>query len=243
MNKKFRNFFTALMAFVVCASFSYAQSLEFTHLETEKTVNPDSSSAVFHATVKNISSSDVSVKITVTEVSGEDDYDVSWCDPNSCYFLMNNPQTSPAFTLTPDGTTEEQFHLEISPYGIEGTSVVKVRFFNVNDENDYIEFEAIATFDKTTSVTKFTILENNFSSFAPNPANNATSFDFDLTGIADKSTLEIHSATGALVKTINITNHSGNVTINTSDLPQGIYYCTLFVNSETRKTRILSVTR
>ena len=79
----------------------------------------------------------------------------------------------------------------------------------------------------TTTIT----LENkNFKvNLAPNPAKEETVISYD--GLEENSFVEIYDLTGRLINNYELLNASGNLLVNTSSLPSGIYIVVIKSNN------------
>ncbi|MCC6838219.1 MAG: T9SS type A sorting domain-containing protein, partial [Bacteroidia bacterium] len=67
----------------------------------------------------------------------------------------------------------------------------------------------------------------------PNPANQSISFLYSLQDETDVASINIYNALGQIVKTITINNTDVRYDVNIIDLPNGLYFYTLIVNSTT----------
>jgi len=82
-----------------------------------------------------------------------------------------------------------------------------------------------------------------FSDAYPNPANSYTSFDYNLQGNFQKAKLIVHNILGSVVKEIEFASGIGKLDVNTSDLIEGLYFYTVYINNEALITRKLVIKR
>ena len=191
---------------------------------------------VMNVNVKNISSSDVNVKVKKTElnmVSGSDAY-FCWA---SCYapsiFISPDPLTISANTSAPNFTGDYEDN------GNAGTSWVRYTFFLESKPSDtvcfvikYIAGSGVGIDDASPKVE--------VSNIFPNPANNKVSVNYDLNG-ATNAQLEIRNILGSVVKSVELTNTNGQVSIDVSDLTNGVYFYSFMVNEVAVKTTKLVI--
>ena len=92
----------------------------------------------------------------------------------------------------------------------------------------------------TVGITNYNTISAGTLSVFPNPANEGSSINITVAnfGAKDKMELKIYNAIGELVKTVNVTNSFLQVSNN---LPAGVYFCTLEVNSKKAVTQKLVV--
>ena len=124
------------------------------------------------------------------------------------------------------------------PLGAKGNSVIRYVFFNNDNPTDTVCVNV--TFYANPSGIESRPFSVGISNPYPNPANNHTVFDYSLQS-GNEGKLIIRNLLGSTVNEINLQGNSGNVTLNTSDLPDGIYFYTLLVNEQSRSTRKLIV--
>lgn len=181
--------------------------------------------------VQNISEGTISVKVQriVTQVlSGTANY---FCWGVTCY------QPNTTVSINPlslgSGDTTKSFSGYLDPQGVSGTAVIKYCFFNESNPSDSV----CVTATYNAGVTD--IAENNVSVKLSNPYPNPTSENVNFTytvPATGKATMKIYNMLGALVKTVNITDNTGKLAVNTSDLRPGLYLYDLQVNNKSQKT-------
>jgi hypothetical protein len=152
---------------------------------------------------------------------------------------------SPEVFISPDPKTIEgnavneiDFSGHYVPNGAKGVSVIRYTFFLTENPNDSVCVNVTYTAFPlgVESLTGKPTLSNAY----PNPANNHVNFNVNGTG-AGMSSVEVRNLLGSLVREINVTGNSGKITFETSDLPEGVYFCSLLVNGESTATRKIVV--
>lgn len=170
--------------------------------------------------VKNNSASDIDIKCrrdVLNEVEGTMNY---FCALGLCLSPytdeLPNPYTLPAGQLVDEAGV---FTGHYSPNGNVGVEIVKYKFFNVNNPNDTIAFYVSFNDGSTASIGH---VENVNMKVYPNPATDVLNVSYQLNSINDAQFI-MYNATGIEVLNRNIHNSVGNLILNVSDLPKGVY--------------------
>ncbi len=91
-----------------------------------------------------------------------------------------------------------------------------------------------------SSVDSRAVLAQNY----PNPVRQSTVIEYSLPEKAGYPLISISDASGKVIKRIQLgTNSKGNITLNTSTLPSGVYNYSLVVDGKVKQTRKLTVIR
>lgn len=80
-----------------------------------------------------------------------------------------------------------------------------------------------------------------FSNAYPMPANNVVNFDYSLNSSANTAMVAVYNMMGQEVLRSDISGMSGKLSLNVSDLTDGIYFYSLIVNGKTEKSSKLVV--
>ncbi len=187
---------------------------------------------------KNNSDAVVSAQITATTVYGTEDIHVmSICVPGSCVPGVE----SGVFDMLPNGEAEWDAWIEINEGLANGTSTLFS--FTIQDTLN-------ADNNKTVFV-KYIIGENSVNALSknnvsidlyPNPARNMVNIEYNLSGSnAMDSKIEIRNMLGSVVKEINIADNQSIQRINVSEMPNGVYLCSVVCNGKVCKTKKMVV--
>jgi len=198
-------------------------------------VNGPSTTAFAHydtITIKNISGSDKVIRVqryVQTFLGGSENY---FCWGATCYPPNANISNSPIdiVTITP-GDTNNTFKGYLDPVNNVGTCIIKYCFFDVTNQADSVCFTA--TYNAGVVSTEETTVK--VSNPYPNPSSDNVNFTYNISNI-NKASLKVYNMLGALVKTVNITDNTGKLAVNTSDLRPGLYLYDLQVNGKSYKT-------
>lgn len=205
---------------------SFAQSLELTAPETNPDViscEPEDNMVESEPMIKNLTNAQLSFRVSITPVHLVDGHKFSMCDMNTCY-----PESTEYFVtpqdnvLSPGGSSGHSMYIYLSPYGVKGTTELKVRFFNVANADDYVEY-TVKYAVGTTDVNNNQSIKFSVESLMPNPVNNFINYKFSSTSQSE-SNLKIYSENGSLVKSVKIPAQSNSYMMNTNDMINGRYY-------------------
>ena len=212
-----------------------AQSLSVTHSEEY----PYGSSSDFliqsHATIKNVGSSTIDVKVRRVEesiVNGSLNY---FCWKN-CY--DPSVDVSPDFLTFGPGDEKSDFVADYEPSGRTGTSVIRYVFFDANNENDS------ASITVNYLATPVGIGENVWKVMDPypNPAREKVVFEYT-SGSVGNAQVVIYDLLGNVRKQAALVQGSNKLEMSVIDLEPGIYFYVLSLDDNTSITKKLVVSR
>lgn len=179
-------------------------------------------------------------------------YDVSlhssavayYCFAGTCYgnttFISPTPLVlSPGQSASQYTTQYVTLTTDLDEAPTVGVSHVKYTFRNVNNTNDSLQFSII--YNNPAAGMKE--LSNSVSRFevSPNPANDAVNVSFNFKG-SGNGELNVVNALGQVLvnKNLALTEGKNNVSLNVSELPQGVYFVRI-KNGEAITTKRLVV--
>ncbi len=235
-----------LIAFV--SVFTYSQSFEFIH---EGTVIPNGGiiqvsgdltlfEIVAEMDIKNISANPIEAKLRKFEV------DVLPGTSNLfCWGLCFPPFVfeSPSPVVIQPNTVCEEFSGHYTANSLAGVSIMRYTVFDAVHVTDsayfFVEFNAGTVGINDFSSHKKISVSNPY----PNPAKSQTSFNYQLPANTSKASIKIHNLLGAIVKDVQLVGQSGKISVNVSDLNDGVYFYSIVVNNETYETKRLIVSR
>jgi hypothetical protein len=146
----------------------------------------------------------------------------SICVGPTCYktVAVNTGFTSPTFTA-PKGKDTNAFFQDYNAVNA-GTTVIMYEIKNKTGTDStwfFVKFVASPTGVPTIAANNLKM-----SSLYPNPANSTVSFTYhtDYSG-----TMSIYNSLGQIVKTINLSSTKESMSLDTSDMPSGVYICRL----------------
>jgi len=162
----------------------------------------------------------------------------TFCWAGLCY--APNVYVSPLSTIIPAGgtTAPGEFSGHYNPNANFGQSSISYVFFDQNNVNDSVMVTVL--YDATlTVIAERDLSLNNLSNPYPNPANNFTSFDYQLSEPSESS-LKVYSLIGSLVKEVEISSAEGIIRIETRDFEEGFYFYVLSAgNNEIKSGRFI----
>lgn len=155
-----------------------------------------------------------------------------------CYSTTTDTSTV-SIKINP-GEFSNEFVGDYFPQGYTGTTSVRYTFFDVANPNDQISF--IVNYKASTESSIHDKLAKVYLSPAyPNPANNEVSINYEMERNELEVKIVIFNLLGTSVKEARISNFSGSLKINTSDLTEGIYFYSLLINDEPTQTHKLII--
>ncbi len=192
---------------------------------------------VFHALVTNNTGSDMTVMCVRSQIDMLPGTSSQFCWGENCYPPFVD--TAGTALVIPGGATtaDDAFSGHYAPGGVHGTSSVKYKFYNIDDPSQYDE--VICHY-----VYGFVGVDDNFeapsfSEFYPNPATDNIRLDYNL-GSSQQATLKVVNLLGAVVKEIALDN-SNSLSMDVSDLKQGVYFCSVVAEGQVHTTKRIVV--
>lgn len=187
--------------------------------------------------MKNISSASQTYKVIRTVKILPGSQQTNFCFAGGCFPDTTN--LSPSSLLLDPGVLDNNFSAHISPHSSSGSAVVYYKFYNIKNSTDtigiYIQSEVWHLGIENLSNSQAE-LGNAF----PNPANEKFTVEYTVTN-AGSASLVIRNILGATVREQSVTTGNGKVQVNTADLPEGIYFCSLFIDGKSNSTRKLVI--
>jgi hypothetical protein len=185
--------------------------------------------------VTNNAADTLSVKCLRTHISIVPGSTNSFCW-NTCW--GDNVSLSPFPVIINPGATATEFSGDYKGHGNSGVSIIRYKFFNMNNVNDSICF--FSKFDATVGIN-----ENSsgaeVSAAYPNPANNYTSIVYKLSTSDNSANIIIRNLLGKEVISIPVNGKEGKVRIETGTLTDGIYFYSFIVKDKAVYTKKLIV--
>ena len=162
-----------------------------------------------------------------------------YCWYINCYSDTVNLSTDSSVIFPGSANTDWSFHGKLDPQGYYGVSDVRFKFFDMYNPSDSVSITFVYDFN-TAIIDPGPNGRNPLSEAFPNPANNLTSINFNVADESD-TRLVIYNLLGEVVKETKLKGRQGTLLIVTSDLGQGIYYCSLFSGGKVAATRKLVI--
>jgi hypothetical protein len=237
-----------IIVFTAIVLTGWAQSLQLSNSkgivannsEIIQVGTPDSIEMISYLNVKNISAASVNVLCKKTEYAVLDSTEFTMCWAGGCYpakvFVSPN-----AAEIAP-GETNTEFSGHYTQTAFQhmksGESLIRWTFFLKTNPADSVSV-----------VIKYTTyplgMEENgslasMSHLYPNPASARASFSYNLYN-QNNGSIQVRDMVGKTVYQQELFQNSGNVSVNTANLADGIYFCTLSVNGNMVQTRKLVV--
>ncbi len=187
--------------------------------------------------MKNISSSSQTYKVIRTVKTLPGDQKTNFCFAGGCFPDTTNISPS-SLTLSP-GVLDNNFSAHVSPHAYGGSALVYYKFYNIKDNNDTIGIY-IQTEVWHLGIENLLNSRADLGNAYPNPANEKFTVEYTVTN-EGTANLVLRNILGATILEQAVSNGNGKVQINTADLPEGIYFCSLFVDGKSLSTRKLVI--
>jgi hypothetical protein len=229
---------------VVMAFIGYSQSLSLSDSTGQIANNstiikwglPSADEIVTFLNVTNNTSHAIPVKVKKVEI------DVAEGSMNLfCWGLCFAPSVyvSPdPLTINANSTNTTDFSGHYTPNGAVAISVIRYVFFNSDNPSDSVCVNVMN--DTYPSGIANKVIKPALSNAFPNPANGFTHFDYSIPE-GTKASMVMRNVIGSTVKEMTIQSGSGRLTINTSDLTEGVYFYSFLVNGDPLFTKKIVV--
>lgn len=228
--------------FLSCFSLlSNAQSLTLSYDDqdvsnTEITVDGEYSSEVIKVGVyiTNSGDADINIRLKKQEIDLVSGTINSFCI-GSCY-MPETYESSNDFYLTAGETTgRDEVYFEFFPEGNSGESTIYYEFWDNDNPDDKVSVTVNYSIVATSVQTRFNEITLNAY---PNPVSGSTvSINYDFVSTPNNAKLLVHNILGVEMKTRNLQQSAGRLTLDIDDLPKGIYLYSLENNGRKISTK------
>jgi hypothetical protein len=228
---------------VTTALFTYSQSLQLSDstgpVANNSTIikygSPSAEEIISYVFVKNITANPVTVKVKKVELMALQGTSNVFCW-GLCYSseIFVSPDS---IVIDAGGINTNDFSGHFIPNGVVGISTIRYVFFNIYNPSDTV----CVNIDFSTYPQGIRDLSNiTLSNAYPNPANNMVSFSYS--GPQNSgSKLIVRNILGSVVREADIAGTSGKLSLNTSELAEGVYFYSFIVNGNSLVTRKLVI--
>ena len=227
----------------ITALFTYSQSLQLSDstgpIANNSTIlkygAPTADEIVSYVFIKNTTADSISVKVKKVEILALHGTLNTFCWG---YCVTPDVFVSPDPVVIHAGVTDSNnFTGHYYPTGVIGISTMRYVFFDANNPSDTVCVNI--NFDTYPQSIKDLSNVSLFNAY-PNPANNTVSFTFSVPQYSEAKFI-IRNVLGSVVKEVGITNNSGKLSLNTSELTDGVYFYTFLVNGNSQVTKKLVI--
>jgi len=224
-----------LLSSVFCFTVVAASAQSF---KIGKVQPPSNHDGIYHGVVDiiNQTNTDKTIHVKAFLEGKNNDHITYFCTGSQCY----SPATIEVdYPLAANATDSLISYLE--PGGIDGTSIIRYEFSDVNNPSDKIEY-AFTFIVGTTSVGEIIHEAVGLSTAAPNPSYDATTIQYTIPESAQGS-IHLFDAGLKLLKTFDISSANTSLVIPTAEFASGSYFYTLVVNGKSVATNKLIIAR
>jgi hypothetical protein len=189
-----------------------------------------------HIDVTNHAATALSVKCLRTNINVVSGSTNSICWGGGCWPVNVSLSPTPA-VMNPD-TTQSDFQGDYKANGNYGTSVIRYRFFDMNNIPDSICF--FGKFVAALGVNELAS-EIQASDAYPNPANNSTSISYKIAIEDIGANIIVTNLLGKQIISIPVYDSEGKIKIETGQLTEGIYFYSFVLKDKVLYTKKLIV--
>ncbi|HPI19075.1 MAG TPA: T9SS type A sorting domain-containing protein [Candidatus Kapabacteria bacterium] len=186
-----------------------------------------------YATLKNNTDHSVDIGLKIIKISVFEGHDVLHCFGANCYPPVSKDTTISPGTLTlepGEESTEADFDIELNPNGIQGTSIIKLVFFVIGDEENNDDYQV----EFKIGSSGVTDNSDNLNCLAfPNPANNFV--NVDLSDLSGNVQIKVYNSQSNLMSDYSLSNPDSSYLLNCSDFSQGVYNLIILKNGKEAK--------
>ncbi len=196
---------------------------------------------VFEAYVKNTSEHKLQIGASRNIIQVVEGTDNSFCWSGSCYSPMTDTSNADYDLILPAGqmSPDPPFSGHYTHGQKSGETIVKYTLFERGNEDNCDS--VIVIFKYSLTGVKDNIFDGvSISDAYPNPATNKVNFDFKLAGM-NSATVNIINLLGSVVKSADLITGANKVSVDVSDLPQGVYFYSVVVNGNIYQTKKLII--
>ncbi|MBP3253417.1 MAG: T9SS type A sorting domain-containing protein [Bacteroidales bacterium] len=187
--------------------------------------------------IENISGKDVTFKVQIVKKLLAEGATISMCFGDQCL----TDTISQKQTLEAGGKMEHHFDLQY----IYGKEIISTVVVNMLDENDALLQSFTVNYGKDNDINCVAQNEKSVQLSAvaqPNPAANFTTFTYSVPAKYTKANLVVRNALGSVVnKTPVKVGSTGKITMNTSELANGVYFYSITSDGVTLVTKKLII--
>jgi hypothetical protein len=201
--------------------------------------DPYEDELIVHMVVKNIGAEAADIycrKIELDIVENTSNY-FCW---NACFapFVFLSPISIP---LQPGEETDE-FSGHYQPFINAGITQMCYSFFDINNPNDSTYFY-VNYFASSVGVNETAATNQIVSNAYPNPAISQVAFDYNIPADVKTASINIHNLLGVKVREMNLAGNYGKVSLDISDLKEGIYFYSVQLDNQVTETKRLVISR
>ncbi|MFH1052244.1 MAG: T9SS type A sorting domain-containing protein [bacterium] len=197
---------------------------------------PEQDRLISYSEVKNISANTASYKIALAPITLTEGHLFSICDCENCYMPQETYfQTPNPCPLAPEETSGGSIYLDLIPNNTEGTSIINVNFFNVDNQTDNVLYQAIFVVGPVdvNETIKLTLLP---ADVIPNPATDRVIINNIPVNSTGKLKIDIFDSKGNLTNSELVDNTIRDYELNTSNFLTGVYYYNITISGKAIKT-------
>lgn len=200
---------------------------------------PDAEEFIFQAVVHNNTNAWMKIKVRRTQVD--------MVDSTSSYFCWGDcfdvdVDESPDSLLVPSGgsSVDGAFSGHYLPNMKNGTSTVEYMFYNMDNEDQNVKV-LVKYWASPNSIGKDYINNSSISNIYPNPGSSQVSINYNITDQVNSAAVRLVNIYGNIVVEQNIDLGTSKLTVDISNLENGVYFYTVLLDGYVYRTQKLII--
>jgi hypothetical protein len=223
------------IVFLIIAGLASAQDYTAQNVTPYVTGTPTTTLGA-HADVYNTGSQTFEVMCRISDASMAPHHDKYFCFGDFCY----DPTVTVSAVATTMNTGESKpLSAYVIPNGVAGISTVTYQIYDQSGSSDTLTMTFTYEFTEV-GIDELSSSKYAVSVAAPNPANNLTAITYNVPSGKDMR-LVFQNLLGAQVKEIKLHDNRSTAIVPVSDLVNGVYIYTLFVDGKPTASKKLVV--
>ncbi len=232
----------SLILFLLCIAFGLkSQSLQI--IETKTSFHVKIGEEVRSSiTLKNLTENPIHIMVRRDNTQLGSSQETFFCWDNDCK-TQETSQTLVSQIIQP-GEILETFTSVLQTGLDETASSVKYVFYNRDDPSDFVEIRLdYAVKEQISKGLLYNSADISISDIYPNPASDVAYIDYVYKNEDIETKLVLHNLLGSVVSEFKLNPVEQELKIFISDLRPGVYFYTIYVDSEGKVTKKLVVKR
>ena len=196
---------------------------------------------IAYVQVKNTTRQEISVKVRRTIIDSVPGCQNQICWGGLCFSpdVWNSPTSEALAAGAISGP--ESFSGHYLPNDHPGTSIIRYTFYDESNPNDTAS--VIVQYTVGFLSIGDLLSASSISSPYPNPASSKVSIDYQLPAQVKIADVKLYNIVGQEVKSELLTGISGKLQLQLTNLNEGVYFMTIFLNGQAVKTNRIIISR
>jgi len=202
--------------------------------------DPGDAEIVFLAIVHNNTDRDMNIKVRRNRLEMVEGTVSQFCWGGACW-PPDTEESPQADTIAAGGQSAEgDFSAHYNPNTHIGTSTVEYLFYNEDNEDQNVKI-TVYFWASPQSIAEDAMKGGSISDVYPNPAVHTVNFDYNMPATVTSAKVSIVNLLGSVVKETVVEPNANKLSMDISELEDGIYFYNVIVNGKIYKTKKLII--